>query len=113
MSEPVDDRCEQQINAGAWVLGALDGDDAGGFAGHLEHCEFCQVEVARLMMVSDAMPLASEQIVPPPALGDRIMAVVASEAQLLRAAGPDADRVPARPRRDGRRWLLGLRRRRA
>jgi hypothetical protein len=54
-------------------------------------------------MVRDALPLAVEQIAPPPELGDRIMGVVSSEAELLRAAGSDADQ-PAKRERERRGW---------
>jgi len=101
-------RCEHGIDAGAWALRALDERDAAVYEEHLRTCAECQAEVARLRVPADAMALATEQVAPPPELRDRIMRVVESEAQLLRAAGPDADRVPApAPReRRGRRWFL-------
>jgi anti-sigma-K factor RskA len=43
-------------------------------------------------------------MVPPPALKARIMAEVEREAALLAAAGPQAD-LPARAKRERRRWL--------
>jgi anti-sigma-K factor RskA len=46
--------------------------------------------------------MAAPQVVPPPELKDRIMAVVQSEAQLLQATGPEADRAPARQTTEGR-----------
>jgi hypothetical protein len=67
-------------------------------------CADCREEVARLRVPAGALALATEQVVPPPALRDRIMSVVESEAQLLRAASPQADRPPPRRRR---RRLLG------
>lgn len=94
------DRCLHRDDAGPWVLGALDDADTRAFAAHLEQCDHCRAEVAALQPVADVLPMAAPQAVPPPALKDRIMAVVESEAQLLRAAGPEADRVapPARDR---------------
>jgi hypothetical protein len=106
------DLCEQQINAAAWVLGALDEADVPAYAAHIEDCPHCREEITKLMMVSDALPLAAEQIPPPPELRDRIMSVVSSEAQLLRAAGPQADRpAPAEKVRESRwsGWLSGWR----
>jgi hypothetical protein len=41
---------------------------------------------------------------PPPELKDRIMATVRSEAELLQAAGPEADRTRPRGRRRPGRW---------
>lgn len=91
--------CEHGIEAGAWVLGALDEREAAAFAEHLHTCAECQAEVARLRAPADALALATEQVAPPAALKDRIMRTVESEAQLLRASGPEADRPPARTRR--------------
>jgi anti-sigma-K factor RskA len=86
------DDCRHRDDAGPWVLGALDDEDARAFAVHLESCPICRLEVAELQVVADVLPMAAPQLVPPPALKSRIMNVVESEAQLLRAAGPEADR---------------------
>jgi anti-sigma-K factor RskA len=103
------DDCHHRDDAGPWVLGALDEQDARAFALHLEDCPVCRGEVAELQIVADVLPMAAPQLVPPPALKSRIMAVVESEAQLLRAAGPEADRPPAgaRSARRERRGLFG------
>jgi anti-sigma-K factor RskA len=103
------DPCEQQANAAAWVLGALDDADAPAYATHIEDCRHCQHEIANLAMVRDALPLAVEQIGPPPELRDRIMGVVSAEAQLLRAAGPQADRPESRNTSRWAGWLQGWR----
>ena len=97
--------CEHGIDTGAWVLGALDERDAAAFAEHLRTCAACQAEVARLRAPADAMALATGQVAPPAALKSRIMQTVESEAQLLRAAGPEADRAPAPQRRERRRFF--------
>jgi anti-sigma-K factor RskA len=47
-------------------------------------------------MVADTLPLAAPQVAPPPELKMRIMAAVEAEADLLEAAGPEADRPPER-----------------
>ena len=103
--------CRHRDDAGPWVLGALDDADARTFGLHLESCEICRREVAELQVVADVLPMAAPQLVPPPALKSRIMSVVESEAQLLRAAGPEADRPPVATRGEGRRlgWLGRLR----
>jgi anti-sigma-K factor RskA len=95
--------CERSIDAGAWVLGALDDREARTYEEHLRGCADCQAQVAALRVPADALALATEQVPPPPELKDRIMRVVESEAQLLQATGPQADR-PARRRE--RRWFL-------
>jgi anti-sigma-K factor RskA len=105
------DDCRHRDDAGPWVLGALDEADARAFALHLESCSDCRLEVAELQIVADVLPMAAPQLVPPPALKSRIMGVVKSEAELLRAAGPEADRPPAPAPRESRRfgWLGRLR----
>lgn len=90
---------EELETAGAWVLGALDDGETTAFADHLRSCGTCRDEVARLRVVAAALPLAAPQVGPPPELRSRIMAIVEREAELLRAAGPDADRAPTSSRR--------------
>ena len=80
--------------AGAYVLGALEPDEAHGYESHLSLCGACQEEVDDLRVAADALPASAPQLTPPPELKDRIMAIVEREAQLLRAAGPEADRPP-------------------
>jgi anti-sigma-K factor RskA len=99
--------CPHRDDAGPWVLGALADDDARAFDAHLDGCEVCRAEVDALQPVADVLPMAAPQELPPPELKGRIMAVVESEAALLRAAGPDADRVPAP--RERRSWLPRVR----
>ena len=65
-----------------------------------------QAEVARLQPVADALGLAVPPAEPPPSLKANVMAIVQREAELLAAAGPEADRPPpARPQRERRRWF--------
>jgi len=102
--------CPHRDDVGPWVLGALGGDDERVFAEHLAGCAECTADVAQLKMVADALPMAAPQVVPPPALKARIMGAVESEAALLRAAGPEADRPARAERGQGRfaRWLAPL-----
>lgn len=96
-------KCSRGDDAGAYVLSALDRDEGVAFAAHLESCDHCHREVSELQQVVDTLPIAAPQAVPLDALKSRIMAVVNAEAELLRAAGPEADRgSAAKPRR---RWL--------
>ncbi len=48
-------------------------------------------------MVADTLPLAAVQVAPPPELKDRIMSAVRAEAEVLQAAGPEADVVAREP----------------
>jgi anti-sigma-K factor RskA len=84
-------------DAAAWVLGALNEDEAERFARRLEASDAARREVEQLREAADALPFAVEPVGPPPELRDRIMAVVESEAEVLRATGASADRPPARP----------------
>lgn len=68
--------CEHGIDAGAWVLGALDEREAAAYAEHLRTCERCRAEVARLQVPADALALATEQVAPPPELRNRIMGAI-------------------------------------
>jgi anti-sigma factor RsiW len=104
--------CERGIDVGSYLLGAMPPDERAAFAAHLESCDACREEVARLRPATDALPLSAPIVAPPPELRDRIMAVVRSEAELLRAAGAEADRPAAergRRRRTSRLRLAALR----
>jgi anti-sigma-K factor RskA len=91
---------------GAYVLGALEPDEAAAFEAHVADCETCRRDVADLRVAADALPVSVPIVSPPPALKTRIMAVVEQEAELLDAAGRGADRPPApRPRRRLLDWL--------
>jgi anti-sigma-K factor RskA len=62
--------------------------------------------VSTLRPAVEALPLAATPVPPPPALRTRIMGSVASEAELLQAAGESADRPPRdRRRRPLFEWL--------
>jgi anti-sigma-K factor RskA len=83
--------CAQRENVASYVLHALPDDEYERFVSHMEGCEECRSEVAELKMAADTLPLAADQVAPPPELKDRIMAVVQAEAELLGAAGARAD----------------------
>lgn len=87
--------------AGAWVLGALDEDDAWHFAAHLEVCATCRTEVTRLQIAADVLPLAAPPLDPPPELRERLMAIVEAEARERSEEEPASIR-----RRASRRWRL-------
>jgi anti-sigma-K factor RskA len=89
----------------AYLLGALPDAEVEEFEGHLAGCARCRDEAASLRAAVDVLPVAVPPVSPPRELKSRVMSVVESEAELLQAAGSEADR-PARPRR--RRGLRGL-----
>ena len=94
--------------AGAYVLEAMPEGEREAFERHLDECAICREEVAELLPAAHALPMASPQLMPPPALKARIMAEVEREAALLAQAGAP-DREPAPPARSRRRWLMGWR----
>jgi anti-sigma-K factor RskA len=85
--------CERHLDAAAYVLDALEVAEADAFAKHLSNCSSCREEVAQLQTVADALAAGVPRVVAPVGLHARIMATVHSEAELLRAAGHEADRV--------------------
>jgi len=87
--------CEHGIDAGSWVLGALDEREAAAYEEHLRTCDECRAEVARLQVPADALALATEQIPPPPELKHRIMGAIEVDQPARRRE----------PRRE-RRWFL-------
>jgi len=109
MSLPIGpDHDAQQELLGAYLLGALPPDERATMKHHLYQCATCAEEAERLQVAVDALPGAVSIVEPPLELKSRIMAVVKSEAQLLAAAGPEADRVPGQRKRDPRRrWSMG------
>jgi anti-sigma-K factor RskA len=92
---------------GAFVLGALPEQERARVAAHLEECPICAEDAAALQRAATGLLEDVPMVEPPPELRDRIMAVVESEASLLRAASPS---VPAPRRRmslsgPGLRWV--------
>jgi anti-sigma-K factor RskA len=86
-----------------YVLGALDEHETGDFEAHLAGCEACRLEVAEMSVVPAALAEAVPERTAPRDLRDRVLTTVRAEADLLAAAGPEADRPsPGRPR-----WRIG------
>jgi anti-sigma-K factor RskA len=90
--------------AGAYLLDALEAQEKTAYEAHLATCAQCREDVEQLRVATDALPHSVDQYDAPPALKDRIMAIVESEAELLRAAGPEADRASVLEPRRSRRW---------
>jgi hypothetical protein len=96
--------CERGMDVGAYALGALDEHEVEPFREHLTTCAECREELAQLQGVTDSLAIAVPRAQAPAEVRARLMAVVRGEAELLRAAGHEADRpVPARSRW---RWRL-------
>jgi hypothetical protein len=102
MSTPGPQHDRWADSVGSYLLGAMPPEERDGFVAHLEDCPVCRNDVEELAVAAEALPLSVPAVGPPAALKDRIMAVVESEAELLAAAGKEADaprRAPARARR--------------
>ncbi|HEY2161080.1 MAG TPA: anti-sigma factor [Solirubrobacteraceae bacterium] len=92
--------CEKRDTASAYLLGALPDQEFYSFEVHLAGCAFCQREVQQLASAVDILGTSVPPVQAPPDLGARIKGIVRAEAELLHAAGPEADRpAPAPPRR--------------
>ena len=84
---------EMYERASAYVLGALEPDEAAAFARHAASCSDCAELVAELRAIRDALPLTVPQVDPPPALKSRIMTAVRAEAR----SAPSTAEAPTRP----------------
>lgn len=87
----------------AYALGALPKDEAARVERHLSECRECRAELDWLRAGVDVLPASVPPIEPPPELKPRLMSIVEGEAELLRAAGPAADR-PQPSEGARRRW---------
>jgi anti-sigma factor RsiW len=92
--ETTDDTRDCGVDVAAYVLGALDHDEATAFREHLQTCAICRDEVSALGAVVDALPLGAPPHAPSRALKRSVMAAVQAEAR-----GAESARRPARPSR--------------
>lgn len=76
--------------AAAYVLGALDPEEATAFREHLEQCAVCRDEVEALRGVVQALPMAAPQYPAPARLRRRVMRGVHQEQAQRRRAGQPA-----------------------
>jgi anti-sigma-K factor RskA len=88
----IENPCERCADAGAYVLGALEEHEVESYRAHLATCAECREEVAQLQGVTDSLAIAVPRAQAPAEMRARLMAIVSGEAELLRAAGHEADR---------------------
>jgi len=70
-----------------YALGLLEGDDLEQFERHLAAgCEACELELARMDAVADALAYAGPPVLAPPALRDRVLAAVDADVAAAAAA---------------------------
>ena len=85
------DHEELESNVAAWVLGALDREEAEVVHAHVEGCASCRETTARLQRAVAALPLIVEEVAPPARLRERVLAAAAA------SSGPTA--APSRVRK--------------
>jgi anti-sigma-K factor RskA len=85
------DHEELESNVAAWVLGALDREEAEVVQAHVEGCASCREAAARLQRAVTALPLLVEEVEPPARLRERILAAA--------AASRDSTAAPSRVRK--------------
>lgn len=88
-----------------YALGALPADEAAALEDHLLDCQSCQERLRWLTPAVDEIPASVPQQAAPPALRERLMAVVDAEADVPRSAPVESGSVASSPRR---RWLPSL-----
>jgi anti-sigma-K factor RskA len=86
---------EMEDSVAAYVLGALDADEASRVEAHLEGCAGCREIAVRLSRVVSLIPLAGEASLPPERLRGRILAAVSAEPNS--APAPPRRRFPVVP----------------
>lgn len=103
MTETDHNRWSEEV--AAYVLGALEPEQATALERHAEDCERCRAEIRWLMPAVRALPESVEPIEPPRELRSRVMSEVRADA---RQAG--AERAPAEggSRHRAGAWLRGL-----
>lgn len=95
VEESMSGRHDCGTDAAAYVLGALEPDEAEAFRRHLDTCVVCRDEVAAFQHTANALAMAPPQHAAPRGLKRRVMrAVRESDAQVQGSAAP-------RPRRFG------------
>jgi anti-sigma-K factor RskA len=97
--------CPRSIDVAPYVLGALEQHELGGFREHLASCPRCRVEVAELQSVVNELAASVPAAGAPAGLSARVLRTVRSTAEVLNAAGHEADR-PARLAPRSRAWRL-------
>jgi anti-sigma-K factor RskA len=86
--EPMTESADCGTDAAAYVLGALEPDEAERFERHLEGCVVCRDEVAALQATVDALPMAAPQVALPRSLRRRILKDASRDSSPARLSAP-------------------------
>ena len=92
--EPMSEKRDCGMDAAAYVLGALSGDELEAFRAHMATCVVCRDEVGAFQEVADTLPLLAPPQPVPRALKRRVMAAVRTEPRQTSKAR--AKRLPFR-----------------
>lgn len=101
--DPSSEAYECGADAAAYVLGALEPDEARAFHRHLESCAVCRDEVTVLQQVADALPMYAPQHAAPRGLRRRVLRAVQEQTE-----SPPAGEAPHRRGRPRPRQSSGL-----
>ena len=85
------DHEELESSVAAWVLGALDPDEAETMRTHVAGCAACTEAAGRLRRVVGALPLVVEESTPPPRLREHVLGAAAASRR------PSDVLLPIRP----------------
>ncbi|MCW2987743.1 MAG: anti-ECFsigma factor, ChrR [Solirubrobacterales bacterium] len=85
MTETNHERCNEDV--AAYMLGALEPDEAAALEHHAASCERCQAEIRWLTPALDALPEGVERLPPPSELRARLVAEVRADARGGAATG--------------------------
>jgi anti-sigma-K factor RskA len=80
------DHEELESSVAAWVLGAVEPDEAETIGAHVDSCANCREVVQRLRRLAGVLPLSVEDVVPPPRLRDRVLAAAGTRTASRSAA---------------------------
>jgi anti-sigma-K factor RskA len=86
--------CPQHVDAAPYALGALEEHELQSFREHLASCARCRLDVAELQSVVDELAASAPPMLAPAGLRERVLETVRSQADVLNAAGDEADRPP-------------------
>jgi hypothetical protein len=93
--------CERQSDCAAYVLRALEENEARAHGAHLAECPICRAEVAELQLSADVLALGVPRVAAPQGLRARIVGAAYAEAEPPVAAGREDRRVASAGARRG------------
>jgi anti-sigma-K factor RskA len=93
----------------AYLLGALEPEEAAELEAHIEGCERCRSRLRWLAPAIRSLPESVERVEPPRELRERLMEEVRVDARAAEAAATASDRARPRPPGWARRLRLGWR----